>query len=124
MVPPYNGIQLISKKEQTMNPCNTRNLENMLGEKKPDTKEYILLYDATYMQMERRAAHSDTRQIRGGLGSRGGDGDEWQRPQEFGGGGLMGKLFTSDGGDSCLSKLVALYASGRCLSITGGLRPP
>ena len=42
MVPPYNGIQLISKKEQTMNPCNTRNLENMLGEKKPDTKEYIL----------------------------------------------------------------------------------
>lgn len=68
MVPPYNGIQLSNKKEQTPNACITpRNVENMLSEKKPDTKEYILLYEPTYMQMERRAPYSDRKQIRGSL---------------------------------------------------------
>lgn len=28
-------------------------LENTLSAKKPDTKEYILLYDSTYMHMEK-----------------------------------------------------------------------
>lgn len=60
MVPPYNGILLSYKKEQTMNTCSTmRNLENMLSDKKPDTNEYTLLYGSTYMQMERRATCSD-----------------------------------------------------------------
>lgn len=79
MVPPYNGIQLSNKKEQTLNTCITlRNLENMLSEKKPDTKEYILLYESTYMQMERRATYSDRNQIRGSLGPGVAMGMTWQ----------------------------------------------
>lgn len=57
IVHPYNGTlqHYSNEKEQTMNTCNNmRNLENMLGAKKPDTKEYILLCDSTYMQMEKR----------------------------------------------------------------------
>lgn len=69
MVPPYSGTQLSNKKEQSPSPGSTpRNLEHMLSEKKPDTKEYILLYEATYMQMERRAPYSGRQQIRGSLG--------------------------------------------------------
>lgn len=65
MVPPYSGTQLSNKKEQSPSPGSTpRNLEHMLSEKKPDTKDHVL-YNSTYVKYPDQVNHRDKKWING-----------------------------------------------------------